>query len=113
LIERARLGPYKKLIGTDLDEKALAAAARNFMAGGIADIDIEKIDARHAHPEGVTLILTNPPMGRRVHPGPSAADKGTTLAHLLTSFLMHAGRIVAPAGGWFGSRPFRAKPIQP
>jgi predicted RNA methylase len=65
LIERARLGPFRRLIGGDLDPDALAAARANLAAAGV-QAELLQRDALATPPPGVTLILTNPPMGRRV-----------------------------------------------
>jgi precorrin-6B methylase 2 len=66
LCERWRLGPAARLVGTDVDEDALAAAARNLAAAG-APAELVRTDARdHAPSPRATLILSNPPMGRRV-----------------------------------------------
>jgi 23S rRNA G2445 N2-methylase RlmL len=67
LIERAHLGPYARLYGTDLDEPALARARENLLAAKITNAQIELGDAREYRPKRrPTLIITNPPMGRRV-----------------------------------------------
>lgn len=90
LVERGRLGPYARLHGSDLDERALAAAAANLGSAGLDRHTLEIADATTHAPAGVTLILTNPPMGRRVHRG--------DVAPLLTTFLAHAGRVLRPGG---------------
>jgi 23S rRNA G2445 N2-methylase RlmL len=90
LVERGRLGPYARLHGSDLDARALAAATANLDAAGLADHALVEADATVHAPAGVTLILTNPPMGRRVHRG--------DVAPLLTSFLAHAGTVLRPGG---------------
>jgi predicted RNA methylase len=66
LIERARLGPARELHGTDLDARALTAARENAERAGIAQVQLEQADARSHRIAGLTLVLTNPPMGRRV-----------------------------------------------
>jgi hypothetical protein len=89
LIERARLGPYGRLIGTDIDPRAVEAARANLERAGVS-ATIEEADACTYWPEGVSLILTNPPMGRRVHRG--------THADLLSRFAAHAARALVPGG---------------
>lgn len=103
LVERARLGPYSRLIATDTDPKALAAARANANRAGLGDIVVEEADACRYSPAGVTLIITNPPMGRRVQRG-SHAD-------LLGRFVTHAADILAPGGAlvWLVPEP---RPIQ-
>jgi hypothetical protein len=66
LIERARLGPLRELHGTDLDQRALAAARENAERAGVAGLVLQQADARTHRVPGLSLVLTNPPMGRRV-----------------------------------------------
>jgi hypothetical protein len=65
LVERARLGPYDALSGSDLDEAALAAARENLAAAG-ATATLVHADARTHAPGPMDLIITNPPLGSRV-----------------------------------------------
>jgi tRNA G10 N-methylase Trm11 len=97
LVERARLGPYQALIGTDLERAAIDAARANLTAAGIADATLVVADATTYAPKGVTLIVTNPPMGRRVQRG----------AHgeLLERFVDHAARILVPGGALVWAAP--------
>ena len=90
LVERSRLGPYKALIGTDLERAAIDAARANLSAAGIGDATLVVADATTYEPSGVTLIVTNPPMGRRVQRG--------THGELLERFVDHAARILVPGG---------------
>lgn len=96
LIERARLGPYRRLHGGDIDDRALAAARANLGAAELTGVELVRQSALEWAPAGVTLILTNPPMGRRVH---RAAD----LSNLLERFVAHAARSLSPGGRlvWF------------
>ncbi len=66
LIERARLGAARALHGTDLDARALAAARQNLERAGLGEITLQQADARSHRVAELTLVLTNPPMGRRV-----------------------------------------------
>jgi hypothetical protein len=90
LAERARLGPYRRLIGTDIDSRALDAARENLRAAGVS-AELGLADAAAHRANGVTLILTNPPMGRRV-------SRERDLAKLFEAFLAHAARTLAPRG---------------
>ncbi len=94
LCERALLGPYARLIGTDVDARAVTEAQRNLAAAGAHDVELFVSDARAADVRAVTLVLTNPPMGRRLVRGP-ALDKllGETLTHI-ASRLARNGRVV-------------------
>src|SRR5690606_3083169 len=91
LIERARLGPFARLCGTDLDPRALEAARENFAAAGLHGVALRRDDARSTRPRGVTLILTNPPMGRRV-------ARDGSLGALLESVVRHAAEVLVPGG---------------
>ena len=90
LVERALRGRYRELLGTDLDPKALDAARTNLAAAGV-EARLWVGDACQEAPRGVTLILTNPPMGRRVQ---RQADLGA----LLERFVDHAARVLVPGG---------------
>ena len=85
LVERARLGPVRALHGTDRDPKALEAAQKNLAAAGVT-AKLRLGNAMGPAPAGVTLILTNPPMGRRV----ARPD--------LARFVDHAAAALAPGG---------------
>ncbi|MEZ4382698.1 MAG: HEAT repeat domain-containing protein [Nannocystaceae bacterium] len=70
LCERGLLGPYAALWGSDVDARALEVAAANLGAAGLARHHLRSGDARTTRiPGGVSLILSNPPLGRRVHRG--------------------------------------------
>jgi 23S rRNA G2445 N2-methylase RlmL len=101
LVERARLGPLRRLHGSDLDPRALAAARANLAAAGV-EATLEQGDALALAPSGVTLILTNPPLGRRVH-------RRADLGELLERFVAHAARVLAPGGRvvWISPSPER------
>jgi 23S rRNA G2445 N2-methylase RlmL len=101
LIERARLGPFRALYGSDLDAAALALARANLGAAGVAGVELQLGDARAFRPPArPTLILTNPPMGRRVL-------KKELIDPLLDGFLAHAAGLLAPGGRlvWISPRP--------
>ncbi len=97
LVERARLGPYKALIGTDLESAAIDAARSNLGAAGIGDATLVVADALTYEPRDVTLIVTNPPMGRRVQRG--------THADLLERFVDQAARVLVPGGALVWAAP--------
>jgi 23S rRNA G2445 N2-methylase RlmL len=103
LVERARLGPYASLHGSDVDARALDVARANLLAAGISGASLVQADATTHAPPGVTLILTNPPMGRRVARG--------ELAPLLDRFLAHAARALVPGGRlvWLSPMPERTR----
>lgn len=83
LIEIARLSAPRMLYGSDHDASALAAARVNLAAAAVSNVELRQGDARSLCPPGVSLIVSNPPMGRRV------ARDGALLA-LLDDFLGNA-----------------------
>ncbi len=94
LVERAKAGPYRRLIGSDTDPEALVAARANLEAAGLAEgrqVTLELGDATEHAPPRVTSIITNPPMGRRV-------ARDGSLANLLDRFCDHAAGVLAPGG---------------
>ena len=104
LCERGLLGPHAALLGTDLDPRALEIAAANLAGAGL-HATLTRADATTHAPREVSLILTNPPMGRRVHRG----DVGP----LLTSFLTHAAALLRPGGRlvWISPLPRTTDPV--
>ncbi len=100
LVERARLGPYASLLGTDTDDAALAAAKKNLESARVRDFTLARADARRHRPRGVTLVLTNPPMGRRVQSG--------KLDDLLVAFVDDVARVLVRGGRFVWITP-RAK----
>lgn len=103
LVERARLGPYGALLGTDLDANAARAARANLSAAGVERARVEVADALAFEPGRVDVILSNPPMGRRVQRGTHGA--------LLARFVERAARLLAPGGAlvWIVPEPRRVR----
>ncbi|HEY2748820.1 MAG TPA: HEAT repeat domain-containing protein [Polyangia bacterium] len=99
LVERARLGPARALIGSDADDDALVRARDNLAAARV-DATLARADARtFTPPLPPTAIITNPPMGRRV------LDRRQT-GELFRDFLAHAAALL-PRGGrltWISPR---------
>jgi predicted RNA methylase len=94
LCERKMAGSYARLIGTDRDQAALDAAKRNLDSAGATQVDLVCADALTFVPRGPrapTLVITNPPMGRRVL-------RGEDLHSFLDRFLAHAAAVLAPGG---------------
>ncbi len=102
LVERAKLGPYAALYGTDVDQRAIDAARANLDTAGVACASLELCDARSFDKEGVTLVISNPPMGRRV-------ARDATLGPLLEAVLTTATRVLAKGGRivWLSPLPAR------
>lgn len=88
LVERARRGAVRSLLGSDVDPEALEAARANLAAAGVA-ATLAQADARTHAPGPVDLILTNPPLGSRVH-----VDAAALLVDALPGFV----RALAPKG---------------
>jgi len=103
LVERARLGPYRSLAGSDLSEAALVAARANLAAAGVT-AELALADARTHAPGPVDLVITNPPLGSRV-----AVDAARLLVEALPSF----ARQLAPGGRlvWITPAPRKTSPI--
>jgi 23S rRNA G2445 N2-methylase RlmL len=100
LCERALLGPYAQLVGSDVDAAALDAARENLEHAGALRVRIEKGDARTYRPTATpSLIITNPPFGRRV------LDRGGLLP-LFRAFLANAGEALSPSGRLVWVSPF-------
>jgi 23S rRNA G2445 N2-methylase RlmL len=103
LVERALLGPVRELRGTDVDARALDVARGNVTAAGFS-ATLERADALTAEPRGVTLVITNPPMGRRASRTPGLADT-------LDRFVAHAAAVLVAGGRlvWVAPWPARAR----
>jgi 23S rRNA G2445 N2-methylase RlmL len=107
LIERALLGGVTRAFGTDLRPSALDIARTNWTAARLqlgqvqfvrSDFrDFEQIEG--LRPKEVTLLITNPPMGRRV---PVA-----NLDRLINELFRVAATVLAPAGSLVFVNPVR------
>ena len=106
LIECAFSGPVQALYGTDLDPEAIAVARGNAEAAKLGSrISLTASDFSAFSGPRPTLIITNPPMGRRVQRG--------QLAEVLERFAEVAGALLAPGGRlvWLAPLPMRTNPI--
>ncbi|MDP9037569.1 MAG: HEAT repeat domain-containing protein [Myxococcota bacterium] len=103
LVERGLLGPHRSLMGSDTEPLALEAARENLAAAGI-EARLEQADALVHAPAGVTLIITNPPMGRR-------ASRTAGLSETLDRFVLHAASVLLPGGRlvWMSPWPKRTR----
>jgi hypothetical protein len=103
LVERALIGPYASLAGSDRDSEALDAARENLAAAHVR-AELRQADARSHRPGPTTLILTNPPMGRRL-------VRDATLGSLLDRFVQHAAEVLEPGGRlvWLSPLPGQAR----
>ena len=113
LIERARLGPIARVLGTDLSPAAIQAAQTNWRAARISGVRAEFVqkDFRNflqlpgCTPGSVTLLITNPPLGKRV-PIPN-------LRALLQELLNLASVALQPGGRMVWINPVKIKPTSP
>jgi hypothetical protein len=94
LIERAKLGTFRELHGTDLDSRALAAAEANLERAQLSGVRLEQADARAHRIAGLTLVLTNPPMGRRVLRARGLSGVLCQVVRNVASQLLPGGRMV-------------------
>ena len=88
LVERVRRGAVGSLLGSDVDPEALVAARANLAAAGVTAALVQA-DARTHAPGPVDLIITNPPLGSRVH-----VDAAALCVAALPNFV----RALAPKG---------------
>jgi 23S rRNA G2445 N2-methylase RlmL len=89
LCERGLLAPFARLAGSDHSAAALATARANLDAAGVA-AELAVADALAHEVPGVTIILTNPPMGKRVLPGKAVP--------VLERLVERAAAILPPGG---------------
>ncbi len=113
LIERSLRGGVAVAYGTDLDPRAIQIAGMNFAAAGLQSTRSEFIccDFRDAgrdagiKPGSVSLIISNPPLGRRV--------RVKNIAGLFADFYAAAIRALKPGGRLIFANPLRTGPNDP
>jgi hypothetical protein len=103
LVERARRGPARRLLGSDVDGAAIEAARANLAAAEVP-AELAIADARTHAPGPVDLIITNPPLGSRVR---------IDAAALLVAALPGLARALAPRGRlvWITPSTRRTSPV--
>ncbi len=113
LIERALLGGVRRVYGTDLSPEAIDIAQRNFMAARFTAVeahfnccDFRDFAVRAGvPPRSLSLIISNPPLGRRVRiPG---------LHALFDDLFASAATLLRPGGRLVFTNPFRMESPQP
>ena len=110
LIESALLGGVKKIFGTDISGEAIAIAQANIAAAKLKDVQTKLAccDFReHAKvaglgPASVTLIITNPPLGRRV--------RVPHLRGMFAELFTVAANVLKPGGRLVFANPMRIEP---
>ena len=90
------------MIGTDIDERALAAARANIAAANVKHVTLLARDATTAPVRDVTLVITNPPLGARL-------VRDGSLGELLEATLDHGWRVLRPGGRWIWLSPMPAR----
>ena len=116
LVERGLLGGVQTLYGTDLDPKAVAIARANILSAGLSDVHVNLVscDFREAFTPGnatgirpgeISLIITNPPLGRRV--------RVKDLRGLFDDLYGVASAALTPGGRLILANPLRTGPSDP
>ena len=113
LIERARLGGVTRILGTDLSPSAIQASQANWRAARIPKVHADFVQAdfrdflkiRNCAPGSVSLVITNPPLGKRV-PIPN-------LRGLLEELLDLACEALCPGGRMVWVNPVKIKSADP
>jgi 23S rRNA G2445 N2-methylase RlmL len=113
LIERARLGGVESIYGTDLSPDAIAISRANIAAAQVKAVplklaccdfrDYAKVEG--LGPESVTLIITNPPMGRRI--------RVPNFRGLFRNLYAVAAAVLKPGGRLVFANPLRIEPPDP
>ena len=108
LCERAFAGKYDRLMGSDLEPRALEVARGNLEAAGVKDVVLLEGNAATLRPPGPapTLIITNPPLGRRV-------QRSAALGPTLDRFVSNVADVMAKGGRlvWISPFPGRTRDI--
>jgi 23S rRNA G2445 N2-methylase RlmL len=113
LIESALLGGVERIIGTDTDRKAIAVAEANVASAGLKGVASnfavrdfrEYASVNGLGPGKVTLVVTNPPMGRRIRI-PDMKGLFADFFDVTAEALQPGGRLVFP-------NPLRIEPANP
>lgn len=113
LVERALLGGVTRVVGTDISREAIAIAQTNFAAA-----KVKRVQAKFAccdfrdfarvgelGPNSVTLIITNPPMGRRI--------RIPDMRGFFSDFFAVAAAALRPGGHLVFVNPLRLEPRDP
>ena len=113
LIERALLGGVQSLYGTDISSDAIAISQANFAAAKVkaGQLKLACCDFRDyakvegLGPKSVTLIITNPPMGRRI--------RVPDMRGLFGDLFAVAAAVLKPGGRLIFANPLRIEPLDP
>ena len=113
LIERALLGGVRKLYGTDRSPIAIAIAERNLAAANVPAVEArfaccdfrEFAKVEGLSPNSVTLVITNPPLGKRV--------PIRNLPGLIADLFSVAATVLRPGGRLVFANPLRTERSHP
>lgn len=113
LVERSMLGGVLAVHGTDLDPAAIGIARANFEAAGLENVSatFTPCDFRDAEkaagiaPGSITLVITNPPLGRRI--------RVKDMRGLMADLLHAAAKALEPGGLLIFTNPLRDGPSSP
>jgi len=112
LIERALLGGVKRMFGTDLNPDAIVVCRANFAAANVSvPLELACCDFRDyaklegLGPKSVTVIITNPPMGKRV--------RVPSLRGLVRDLFAVAAVVLKPGGRLIFANPLPIEPQDP
>ncbi|MBU1693715.1 MAG: methyltransferase [Verrucomicrobia bacterium] len=113
LVERALLGGVQSVYGTDVSPEAIAIARDNFSVAKVKSIqskftccDFRDFAAVEGlGPDSITLIITNPPMGRRI--------RIPDMRGLFADFFTVAATVLKPGGRLVFVNPLRIGPLDP
>jgi 23S rRNA G2445 N2-methylase RlmL len=110
LIERGLLGGVQTIFGTDLSTDAIVVCRANIAAARlkVVQINLACCDFRNytrvegLKPGSVTLVVTNPPMGRR--------SRVPNLRGLIQDLFSVAAEVLKPGGRLIFANPLRIEP---
>jgi 23S rRNA G2445 N2-methylase RlmL len=112
LIERSLLGGVRQVYGSDRSEEAIAITKANFAAANLPSVksrftccdfrDFGRVEG--LGPNSLSLIITNPPMGKRV----PIRD----LDRLIADLFHTAAAMLRPGGRLVFANPLRIEPAQ-
>ena len=113
LVERALLGGVQRIYGTDISPDAIAISRANSAAAQVKAVqwkfaccdfrDYATVEG--LGPKSVTLMITNPPMGRRI--------RVPDLRGLLRDLFAVAAKVLKPGGRLIFANPLRIEPLDP
>ncbi len=113
LIERVMLGGVRRVFGTDHSAEAIAITGRNFSSASPGPVPARFLccdfrdfaENEKLAPGSLTLIITNPPLGRRI---PIRNLRG-----LFDDLFAVASKLLAPGGRLVLTNPFHMESGQP